>query len=207
VDTASPLLNVAPTSLEQAKAPNLQGSRGSWVVRMASPARLVVFAGLPGVGKSTLAKALAERWGAVWLRVDTVEAAILKSGLKQSYESGLAAYIAVRDIAAEQLRSGRSVVIDAVNAVEEAREMWRELSGELHVPRYTIQVTCSDVSEHRRRVESRSPHTPPLPLPTWEEVVHREYLPWHEPVLSIEGTDPPQQSLERILDYCSETSR
>jgi predicted kinase len=174
---------------------------------MGPPARLVVFAGLPGVGKSTLAKALAERLGAAWLRVDSIEAAILKSGLEKSYESGLAAYIAVHDIAAEQLGLGLTVVVDAVNGVEEAREMWRELSKGMNVRRFTIQVVCSNGLEHRRRVEGRSAQTPPLPSVTWDEVVHREYLPWREPILSIDGADPPQENLERILSYCLESTR
>jgi|HubBroStandDraft_1064217.scaffolds.fasta_scaffold07749_5 predicted kinase len=173
---------------------------------MVPSAKLVVFAGLPGVGKSTLAKAVAERLGASWLRVDTIEAAILKSGLKKTFESGLAAYIAVHDIAAEQLGLGVSVVIDAVNGVEEARGMWRELSEALVVPRYTIQVVCSDAPEHRRRVESRPDQSPPLPSLTWDEVVHREYLPWREPVLTIDGVDTPEHNLARILGYCVEST-
>jgi len=37
---------------------------------------LVIFGGLPGTGKSTLARTLAEKLGAVYLRVDTIESAI-----------------------------------------------------------------------------------------------------------------------------------
>ena len=39
-------------------------------------ARLVVFAGLPGSGKSTIARELARQLGAAWLRIDTIETAI-----------------------------------------------------------------------------------------------------------------------------------
>jgi hypothetical protein len=37
---------------------------------------LVIFGGLPGTGKSTLARRLAGELGAVWLRIDTIEYAI-----------------------------------------------------------------------------------------------------------------------------------
>jgi predicted kinase len=37
---------------------------------------LIIFSGLPGSGKSTVAKIVAKRLGAVYLRVDTVEQAI-----------------------------------------------------------------------------------------------------------------------------------
>jgi predicted kinase len=43
--------------------------------------RLIVFAGLPGSGKSTIARALAKQIGAVWLRVDSVEQALRESGV------------------------------------------------------------------------------------------------------------------------------
>ena len=43
--------------------------------------RLIVFSGLPGSGKSTIARGLATKIGAVWLRIDSLEQAIRDSGL------------------------------------------------------------------------------------------------------------------------------
>ena len=37
---------------------------------------LIIFSGLPGSGKSTIARALAQQLGAVYLRIDTIEQAI-----------------------------------------------------------------------------------------------------------------------------------
>lgn len=42
---------------------------------------LIVMGGLPGTGKTTLARLLAARIGAVHLRVDTIEQAIVRSGV------------------------------------------------------------------------------------------------------------------------------
>ncbi len=41
---------------------------------------LIVFSDLPGTGKMTIAYDLAARTGAVYLRIDTIEQAILNSG-------------------------------------------------------------------------------------------------------------------------------
>ena len=42
---------------------------------------LIIFAGLPGTGKTTIARELARQIGAVHLRIDSVEQAIRDSGL------------------------------------------------------------------------------------------------------------------------------
>jgi len=164
-------------------------------------ALLVVFAGLPGAGKSTLARLVAQQRDAVWLRVDTVEASLLKAGIPQSFETGLAEYLAVRDVAAEHLRLGRDVVVDAVNGVEAAREMWRTLATESQAVLSFVMVTCSDPDEHRRRVEARADPTPPLPSPSWAEVVDREFVPWGDPVLRVDSLVPPGENVARILNY------
>jgi len=42
-------------------------------------ARLIALAGLPGVGKSSIAQHLARRCGAIWLRIDSMDQAIWAS--------------------------------------------------------------------------------------------------------------------------------
>jgi predicted kinase len=163
------------------------------------PSRLVVFAGLPGVGKSTLSLEVARRTGAIWLRVDVVEAALIKSGFTRSFESGLAAYVVARDLAGEHLRIGRTVVVDAVNGVEPARAMWRSLAAECGSALFFFEAFCSDLQEHRRRVESRGAPTPPLPVPAWDEVVRREYEPWTDPVTRVDTCAPVEVSVGQVL--------
>ncbi|HZY70146.1 MAG TPA: AAA family ATPase [Thermoplasmata archaeon] len=160
---------------------------------------LIVFAGLPATGKSTLSREVAVRQDAVWLRVDTFEAALVKAGLARPSEMGLAGYLLLRDVAAVQLELGRTVVVDAVNGDEESRELWRSLAMELRLNLMVVEVTCSDPLEHRARVERRLPATPPLPAPTWSQVVQREYRPWSEPTLTVDSALPVEENVERIL--------
>lgn len=170
--------------------------------RSSTAPRLIVFAGLPGVGKSTLACEVARALGAAWLRVDTIEASLLKAGIPRSFETGLAAYLVAVDVAEDRLKLGGDVLIDAVNGVEPARTMWRELAERSRAWLRIVEVICSDPREHRRRVESRASATPPLPAPTWEEVVSREYLPWREERLSVDASRPVAENLPRVLRYC-----
>src|ERR1700678_2552178 len=41
-----------------------------------------------------------------------------------------------------------------------------------------IEVTCSVPEEHRRRVEARAADIPGMKMPTWADVVAREYHAW-----------------------------
>ena len=41
-----------------------------------------------------------------------------------------------------------------------------------------VEIVCSDIAEHRRRVESRPVDIAGHRLPTWSEVVERDYRPW-----------------------------
>ncbi len=154
-----------------------------------------------------MAELLAKERNAVWLRVDTIEASLVKAGIPRSFETGLAAYVAACDLARDHLRLPRDTIVDAVNGVEPARRMWRDLAHECGADRYVIELFCSDPEEHRRRVESRRSATPPLPPPTWHEALEREYAPWTEPILSIDGLHPAEENLGRIEAYLAGRGR
>jgi predicted kinase len=140
--------------------------------------RLVVLGGLPGTGKTTLAREVSRRHGAFYLRIDTIEQSI--RALLQG-EMGPAGYAVAMALTRENLTGGQTVVVDAVNPVEECRAAWREIAAKTGVRLLEIEVVCSDAAEHRRRVETRHSDIEGLVPPTWDEVVGRYYVPWNEP--------------------------
>jgi predicted kinase len=75
---------------------------------------LIAFGGLPGTGKTTLARTVTSRYAAVYLRIDTVEQAIQDSDVLRA-NIGAAGYVTAYRVAADNLRVGRSVVGDSVN--------------------------------------------------------------------------------------------
>jgi predicted kinase len=138
-------------------------------------ATLYIFSGLPGSGKTTLSQGLASRLGAAHLRIDTIEQVLRDlCSLEVQGEGYRLAYRVASDI----LRSGVSVAADSCNPIELTRREWEQVAREAGAAYVNIEVICSDPVEHRHRVEHRAPTVPGLRLPTWEEVLHREYHAW-----------------------------
>ena len=162
---------------------------------------LIVFGGLPGVGKTTLGATVALRLGAVYLRVDAVESAMWECGIDRDQPTGFAAYGVAEAIAAANLHLGTTVLADAVNPVEAARAGWRAVAAGEGVPLRVVEVVCSDPAEHRRRVEARLPGPGQLHVPTWAQVVAREYEPWSEPRLTVDTVNPASELVEQVLAY------
>lgn len=119
---------------------------------------LVVTAGLPGTGKSTIGEVVANRLGLPLVSVDPIEASILRAGIEADQPTGLAAYLVAETLAETVLASGRGIVIDAVNAVNPAREQWVNLAERQGVTLRFIETVCSDPELHRSRLEARGRH-------------------------------------------------
>ena len=160
---------------------------------------LIILAGLPGTGKTAIARLLARRFDAVHVRIDSIEQAIRDSGvLAVSLDD--AGYRAAYAVADDNLRLGRTVIADSVNPIDVTRTAWRDVARRCDVRAVEIEVTCSDADEHRRRVETRSADIPGHRLPTWAEVVARNYDPWDRPRTVVDTAQrTPAQAVEGLI--------
>jgi len=144
---------------------------------LAAMATLISLSGLPGVGKTTIARALSQRIGALHLRVDSVEAALKTSTLRiQAPED--AGYLAIAAVAGDNLSLGLDVIADTVNPVHASRRLWADTAVAATAGIANIEVVCSDRAEHRRRVEARVSDIRGHAVPDWESVETRHYEPW-----------------------------
>ncbi|WP_165191656.1 AAA family ATPase [Caulobacter soli] len=148
-------------------------------------ARLIVFAGLPASGKSTIARKLAAQTGAFWLRIDAMDQAIWASGTAPTDLRDWT-YRAAQALAADNLALGHDVIADCVNDWQEARDGWRAAASRVGAQVVWLEIVCSDRAEHRRRVETRTGDIPGLALPDWDAVCARDYHAWDSDRLSID---------------------
>jgi predicted kinase len=121
---------------------------------------LIVFAGQPGTGKTTISRALATRVRGTHLRIDTIEDALRSAGR----EVGAAGYGIAQALAEDMLRLGQVVIADCVNPVAASRVGWRAVAQRAHVPIVEIEVV-------RAGVASRA-----------------DYEPWDRPPVVIDTT-------------------
>jgi predicted kinase len=147
---------------------------------------LIVLSGLPGTGKTTIAKILARQRKATYLRLDTIEQAIQSSVIGQT-DLGPLGYVISYELAMSNLCLGCTVVIDAVNPLNEIRERWREIAENAGSGIVEVEIVCSDQQEHQRRVESRKADILGHRLPGWDEVQSRLYEPWTSDRLVIDS--------------------
>lgn len=165
--------------------------------------RLVVISGLPGVGKTSAAKTLAARTGAIHLSIDLVEEALLASGLPRGWEVGVAAYEAARAMAEQNLVLGHDVVVDAVNDSDEARQTWRTAVARSGADLQFVHLVVSDAKEHERRLSGRDRGLVQVGEPSWTDVQRRriDYAPWSDEVLEF---DAAAMSAVEIADALAE---
>lgn len=140
--------------------------------------RLIVMAGLPGTGKTTLARRLSQELQFFYLRVDCIEApfAAVHPAAGENGES----YEALIHLARENLSLGHNLIIDTVNPLHRSRAMFYQLKDTTLSEIIQFELKIADSAIHKQRVENRLPDIKDLMVPSWHNVLKRHYEAWDE---------------------------
>ncbi len=149
---------------------------------------LLVVHGLPGVGKSTFARALSASEGFEWIDTDRVRKELAgreRNGAGEAFEKGIytaewteRTYAECRRRAREAIFGGRRVLVEGSFGRDASRRGFAAMASELGVPALFIHCFVSE-EEAQRRLKTRS--TGPSDA-DWR--VHREMAARWEPASS-----------------------
>lgn len=166
---------------------------------------LVSFSGLPGVGKTTIAKKLALLTDSTHLRVDSVKAALKRSTL-QIHPAEDAGYLAIASIALDNLLLGNDVIADTVNPTAMTRKLWTDTASRGKSALVNVEVICESKDLHRHRIESRKSDVEGLVVPNWQKVTGRNFEEWQEDRLVADtSVSSPDECASKIMAEMAKT--
>ena len=176
---------------------------------------LVQLSGVPGAGKSRLARSIAEASNVVVLDTDVLKTSLIHSRVPVA-DAGAVTYAATLALAQDLLHQGRDVLLDSPCRYEELLESGRQIARD-HGVRYAfIELWVRDWTTVLARLDARSPMssqvasaTAPVPgtawefgtaeetLATWQTQLVRPERDW----LRLEAESAADQNLSAALRY------
>jgi predicted kinase len=169
--------------------------------------KLIIFSGLPGTGKSTLAEFAGKVLGIPVFAKDWLEATLLRTGLKPADEAhslSFAGYELLTVLAERQLMLGQSAILDSVAGLQAIRSKWLQLAEQYHANPRVIECACSDETLHRDRLKGRQRRIPGWHELEWSDVekAKQYYSAWEGERLVLDMTQPVNENCLKAIAYC-----
>ncbi len=163
---------------------------------------LILFSGLPGCGKTTLARYTAQQFKIPLFAKDRFQR-VLRD--KVAHATAIDGYWVMMDQAAEQLSLGLSVILDAVFPKHGFRDIVRQMVSEYEARFRPVCCYFSDETLWRSRLANRVHQY----VPDWEPVgwdkilqIRDEYEDWNqEECLHLDAKSSIARNQQNLVDY------
>jgi hypothetical protein len=164
---------------------------------MSDPPDVVVVCGLPGVGKSRVSRAVADRLDATLIRTDVVRKSLFEDP-QYTTEETERTYAAVRERARETLADGGRAVLDGTYRSRPFRAAVAEMAADLGVDCEFVHVTC-DEDVVRERIRQR---TDTVSDATYENHLElkSEFDAFERPHVTVDNAGAWERTREQIVD-------
>jgi predicted kinase len=161
---------------------------------------LVIFSGLPGTGKSTLADRLARELRWPLLRIDDVVGEIPENPNVAFWDSKVAILLGLTET---QLELGLSVIVDSV-FMNMDRNHAQEIARKHQARFRPIYVFASDDKVWKERVTARYKEMNHKDVATWEQIQHQRgrFRQWEpDTALFVDTLNSVQQNYPDVLRF------
>jgi predicted kinase len=167
----------------------------------------VQMSGFPGAGKSTLARAIGERTGAVVIDHDVIKSALMHSFDEGTLEPKLAGEISYNidwSLIEFQLSQGNSVVFDSPCFYKEMVEIGTNLSKKYDVNYKYIECILDDINRINERLRNRDRMISQIKEAKEEAFnygIHNSKRPSNEKCLAVDTNHPLENYIEEVIHY------
>jgi predicted kinase len=160
--------------------------------------RLVVQCGLPGVGKSTVAAAIADRLGAERVRSDAVRAELFDDPTYDRAEKERG-YTTMLERARAALDAGTPVVLDATYERRYHRDQVATLAAAIGADLTLVRVVC-DEQDARRRIREREDDPSEADVSVYENARDR-FEPLDRDHVTVDNSGSLPRTREQLDEY------